>query len=1206
MTEPDIGSSGTTTRNADGPSTARGSGSYGRRTRVVAVVAAAIVVVIAGFLLSGNLPTGPAPSPSVATVADREPLSPDGRILASDLAHDSRSDTYRAPFGAVTAGTQVILRIRSAAGDLTDATVRVWDAIDRLQALLPMEKVATDPTGGEYGYDYWQVTLHTSAKPTILWYRFIVRDGTSTAYLEDDPPADGGATGEGSDGGAGRTYDTSIDASWQIDVYDPAFQTPDWTRGALAYQIFPDRFYNGDPSNDPSPTAAQGSDGASVFRYGDVYGNPVLAKAWSDLPEGYCRAYQGVTCSEGPLGRDFFGGDLAGVTAKLDDLAALGVTVIYLNPIFAAPSNHRYDTSSYAFIDPDLGTQADFERLVSEARARGMRVLLDGVFNHVSSDSPWFDRSGRYAEIGACESAASPFRGWFTFRAPKENEPSPCAPSTVGGTDTYYNGWFGFDTIPEVVEQPAVYDMFTGPDGVVPNWIRAGASGWRLDVMDNLSAKFLRLIRSSAKAADPNSLVLGEQWGDASAFLLGDQADSTMNYRFRRAVIGFINGDTLDLDGAIPGLSPSQFQERMLGVMEDYPAPAWDALLNLVDSHDTTRILWSLAPGRDDPAVKESPTGLAAAKARLRVLAALQLTWPGMASVYYGTEAGLTGHDDPDDRRPYPWDSIDAKLQDWYRVLGTARQAHEALRAGDLSFVLADDTAGTLAYVRRAADEAAVVALNTSSSEQVLDIDLAGKVPDGAALSDLISGNAATVAAGHLTVTLGPLGSAVFVTAPGTDLQGPAAPTNVVATASAGRVDLTWSAPDGATRFQVWRSILTGGGYGLVATTADSSFADTSVRNGTRAYYVIVALDAAGNPSARSVEGEALPVLALVDARLEGDSTTTQILSAIDTLPPVTALVKAGSATAAPGPTVGIRAQLGFGPTGGTPGSDPDPFTWAEMRWTADAGDADRLTGTARPEALGAYAIVLRVSTDGGASWVYADRGGIVAGPGEAWQSREDQARTILVTASADSAPPPAPGGLRITAAGDASVTLAWDPVSAPDLYRYEIARSDTAGGPSTYLGSAVDPTFTDADIRAGASYVYVVVAVDTAFNRSARSAEVSAAATSRDVSVAFTVSIPADTPPTDTIYIAGDFQGWDPGATAMTRLDDGTWTISMVLTEGDAPQYKYTRGSWDAVEKDASCGEIPNRTFDVQFGDTGSQPVKDVVEKWRDIAQCG
>ena len=1175
----------------------------GRAARIAAVTLAAVIG--AGLAACGPSPS-PSPSPSAppAAIADLPPLAPDGAIDEAGLAHDSRSDRYRTPFGAAPAGTTVTLRLRATAGDLTDATVRVWDQLEELQALIPMQVVASDRTQGEHGYDYWQATIRTSAKPTILWYRFIVRDGPTTRYVEDDPPADGGAVEEASDGGAGRVYETSIDASWQIDVYEPDFTTPAWAEGALVYQVFPDRFNDGDPTNNPSPDAEPGTDGASRYRHGDVYGNPILQKAWDELPEGYCRAYQGVPCSETPLGRDFFGGDLAGITAKLGELADLGVTALYLNPVFAAPSNHRYDTSSYDVIDPDLGTRADFDRLVAEAEGRGIRVLLDGVFNHVSSDSPWFDRARRYAEVGACEAADSPYRSWFTFRAPKPNEPAPCAASAAGGDDTYYVGWFGFDTIPEVVEQGDVLDLFTGPDGVVRRWIGAGTAGWRLDVMDNLSHGFMRQIRTAAKATDPDALILGEQWLDSSAWLLGDQADTTMNYRFRRAVIGLVNGDTPDLDGAIAGLTPTAFVERMRGVQEDYPAPAFATLLNLVDSHDTTRILWTLAPGKDDPAVKESAAGLAEAKAKLRLVAALQLTWPGMASVYYGTEAGLTGHDDPDDRRPYPWDAVDTELRDWYRTLGQLRLQHASLRTGGLEFVQADDATGTLAYLRRADEEASLVALNLSTEAQTITVDVAGRLPLGAVLVDALSGTSLTVGGDPLSVALPARGAAVLTTAPGTDLRAPDAPAGLAATAASGRVDLAWQPVAGAAGYDVWRSILPGGGYDLVGQTAETTFADATVRNGTRAHYVVTALDGAGNASPRSAEADALPRLTIADARLEGPAEVSQPLSAVDAGTPIHALVRVDDVTAAAGPTIGIRAQLGVGRA---PGDDPaTDYAWSEMAFAGDVDGADRLVGAVRPEELGSFNAVLRVSTDDGATWAYADRGGVVTAEGQPWGYRPDQAVTLTAVAPADTDPPPAPAQPRIATVGASSLTLTWEPVTAPDLHRYEVSRGSSPGGPYERIGTATEPTFTDDTVATGAAYVYVVTAVDTSFNRSAYSTEIAASAQTRAVAVTLVVTVPPNTPAADTVFIAGDFQGWDPAATPMTRVDERTWSITLPFTEGDTPLYKFTRGSWEAVEKDASCGEIPNRTVSVTYGSEGAQEVPGTVEAWRDVNQCG
>jgi glycosidase len=1181
-----------------------------RRPALILAAAGGLVALLAATALLATYP-GPTPTPSIepsgapaVAIADKAPLVTDGLVDDAGLFHDSRDDLYRAPFGAVTAGTKVILRLRATAGDLTEAIVRVWDARQELQALIPMELAATDLTAGEHGYDYWQATIRTAAQPTVLWYRFIARDGPTTRYVEDDPPADGGSANEGNDGGAGRVYRDSIDSSWQIDVYEPDFTTPAWTRGAVVYQIFPDRFFDGDPSNNPSPDAIQGATGADAYRYGDVYGNPVLVKDWGDRPEGYCRAYQVGTCSEGPLGRDFFGGDLAGITAKLDDLAELGVTVLYLNPIFAAPSNHRYDTSSYELVDPDLGTQAEFENLVSEAGTRGIRVLLDGVFNHVSSDSPWFDRERRFAETGACESADSAYRPWFTFREPLANEPSPCAASGAGQKDTYYVGWFGFDTIPEVIEQPDVYDLFVGENGIVRRWVEAGTAGWRLDVMDNLSAGFMRKIRAAVKEADPDALVLGEQWGDTSDWLLGDEADSTMNYRFRRATIGLINGDTADLDGAIAGLTPSEFAARMDALREDYPAPAFDALLNLVDSHDTTRILWTLTPGKDDPAVKESAAGLAEGKARLRLVAALQLTWPGMASIYYGTEAGLTGHDDPDDRRPYPWDAVDTSLRDWYRALGGLRADHVALREGDLRFVLADDDAGTLGYVRRTDEEAAVVVLNLATEARTVVLDLDGLVPDGV-LTDGLAGSTVAVEGGRASVTVPAQGSLVLLTEQGADLAALPAPSGLTARAAPGQVELSWVAPTGEVAgYQVWRSLVTGGGYRLVGDSPAASFVDGSVRNGVRYHYVVVALDAAGNASARSAEVEAQPTLALADVRLDAQAEVSQPLSAVGPGAEIGALVRVDGVTATSGPTVGLKAELGFGAArGGDPATD---YTWSSMTFGTDSDGADRFVGAVLPDEAGTFNVVVRVSTDGGATWSYADRGGIVAEPGGSWGYRPDQAVSLGTTAPADAEAPPAAATVRVATVNPASISLAWDPVVAADLYRYEISRAAGVDGPFERIGSTIEPTFTDDTIDEGASYAYVVTSVDTSFNRSATSPPIAASAQSREVAVTVTVSLPANTPTSDPIFIAGDFQGWNPGGTPMTRVDDTTWTINLPFTEGDAPQYKFTRGTWEAVEKDAGCGEIPNRSFSVTFGTDGTQIVENAVEKWRDIDQCG
>jgi hypothetical protein len=428
---------------------------------------------------------------------------------------------------------------------------------------------------------------------------------------------------------------------------------------------------------------------------------------------------------------------------------------------------------------------------------------------------------------------------------------------------------------------------------------------------------------------------------------------------------------------------------------------------------------------------------------------------------------------------------------------------------------------------------------------------------------------------------------------------GPAAPAGVAAAAGPSGVSLTWDAVDGAASYRVLRSILPGG-YREIGASATAAFTDAAARPGTTYHYVVEAVDAAGNAGARSSDVSALPQLTIADARVDGPATASQPLSATDPGAPIGVLVTVDGVTGRATPAVGVRVQVGFGPTGSDPSgaAAAGRWTWSDAAWDAPASGADRYAGSVRPEAAGTYDVAARVSTDGGTTWTYAGRGGAPYVPGDA----------IALTAvpGADTEAPPVPSGLVVSASSDTSVTIAWQPVGAPDLLRYRVSRSSTADGPSIPLAMTVEPTFTDDTVSAGATYYYAVAAQDASFNLSADSPRVASAAQARPVTVTFRVTVPADTPPDATIHIAGDFQGWNPGKTPMTRAADGTWEIALPFTEGDALQYKYTRGSWEAVEKDAGCGEIPNRTVTVTYGTDGTMLVTDEAQKWRDIAQCG
>jgi hypothetical protein len=359
----------------------------------------------------------------------------------------------------------------------------------------------------------------------------------------------------------------------------------------------------------------------------------------------------------------------------------------------------------------------------------------------------------------------------------------------------------------------------------------------------------------------------------------------------------------------------------------------------------------------------------------------------------------------------------------------------------------------------------------------------------------------------------------------------------------------------------------------------------------------VTARDGAGNVGPRSAEADALPEVVIADARLIGPASIAQPLSAVDAGTLVRARVRVDGYSQAAGPTIGLLAQAGLGPGDSDPATD-EGWRWSPMAFDADVDGADAFVGSVRAEEVGSFDIALRVSTDGGATWQLADRDGI--------GYSATQAVRLAAQAAADTEPPDSPADAAASVVSETSVTLVWTAVDDDDLYRYEVWRGEEAGGPYERIGTATEPTFTDDGVRGGSSYVYVVTAQDTSFNRSANSNEVLAAAESRTVMVTFTVTVPDNTPSGETVYIAGDFQGWDPGATPMTRAGDRTWTTTLTFAEGDVPEFKFTRGSWEAVEKDGGCGEIANRTISVEYGSDGTQTVEATVEKWRDVDLCG
>ena len=463
---------------------------------------------------------------------------------------------------------------------------------------------------------------------------------------------------------------------WQLTVYSNQFKTPEHLKGGIIYQIFPDRFYK------------SGTNKRNVPK------DRFLTDDWSKQP-----AYL-QDGSKNSLGNDYYGGDLQGICQKLPYLKSLGCTVIYLNPIFEAHQNHRYNTADYMKIDPLLGDENDFIKLCKTAKEYGISIIIDGVFSHTGSDSIYFNKENRYQTVGAYNSPDSPYHSWYKWGANRDE----------------YESWWGVKTLPEVNENdPAFTDYILGNNGVLAHWLRLGADGVRLDVADELPDEFLIKLRNTAKKVNPNSYILGEVWEDASnkisygnrrSFLSGYQLDSVMNYPFASGIIDYIRN-----------ANAKSLCDVVLNVCENYPKPAIDLLMNHIGTHDTARILSVLSRNDNNVGNRNAQAGITLsqseknfAKKRLFAAAVIQYTLPGIPSVFYGDEAGMTGWGDPFCRATYPWGSEDAEILSFYKSLGKFRLCSNALKSGEFTPFNVDE--GLLCFERKDESGAVFVAVN--------------------------------------------------------------------------------------------------------------------------------------------------------------------------------------------------------------------------------------------------------------------------------------------------------------------------------------------------------------------------------------------------------------------------------------------------------------------------------------------------------------
>ena len=517
-------------------------------------------------------------------------------------------------------------------------------------------------------FEYWELHFYATT-PGLYFYHFVLDTPWGKSYVKN--------------AGDGRGELNASLPDFQQTVYDENILNPNFLKGGIMYQIFPDRFFN-------SKTPKKNVPKSRVMR------------DWGDTPFWKEEQMNGI------WNNDYFGGDLKGIEKKLSYIADLGVTCIYLNPIFESHSNHRYDTADYEKIDSLLGDENDLKNLCKVAKEKyGISIILDGVFSHTGCDSRYFNMYNHYDDIGAYNSKESPYFSWYKF---------------INWPDEYHS-WWGIKLLPEVIEEDEGYrNYICGENGILKKWLRCGIAGYRLDVADELPDIFLDDLRKSVKSENENAIIIGEVWEDATnkfaygqrrKYLLGEQLDSVMNYPFADAILNFVryaNGNA--------------FFNAVLSIIENYPPQVLNVLMNHIGTHDTERAITRLAgenPDGHDRAWQFEHNTLSEFDylkgiSMMKIASLIQFTLPGVPSIYYGDEIGMQGMKDPFNRACMPWNKPNEELLKWYKRLGQIRHSSKAFIDGDFEKLYCDG--GVIAYSRSSEGDNILVAINNSNEQK--------------------------------------------------------------------------------------------------------------------------------------------------------------------------------------------------------------------------------------------------------------------------------------------------------------------------------------------------------------------------------------------------------------------------------------------------------------------------------------------------------
>lgn len=576
------------------------------------------------------------------------------------IEYNSWDKNFKAPFGALKFDEGLTIYVKVNEGYNVDSISLEINKEEEMRTITLNEELSNDKLG-----KCFCCKMENFEETGVYFY-----------YFKVDVEVDGNKKtvfyGKNRENGYSCEYDYNDINKYQITVYKD-FKVPTWYKEGILYHIFVDRFNNGNRNgkiDNPKKNSF-------------IYGN------WEDIP-------MYIKDSKDDIIRwDFHGGNLRGIINKLGYLKKLGVSILYLSPIFEASSNHKYDTGDYKKIDPMFGDEETFKELINKAKEKDMSIVLDGVFSHTGADSKYFNMYGNYNSLGAYQSKESPYYPWYMF----EDFPQK------------YKSWWDVKTLPNINELEDSYMDYIiyDKDSVINKWIDMGVKGWRLDVADELPTKFIRELKKELKKADDDSILIGEVWEDASnkisygqrrSYLLGEELDSVMGYPFRNNMFSFLKGE----------IKSYELCNRYMQIKENYPKESFKSNLNLIGTHDVTRAKTELNYDVD----------------LVKLAVAVQMTFEGVPYIYYGDEAGLCGGVDPDNRRTYPWKNEDEDMLSFYKDIIKIRNKNTLLSSGDTDFIYTENNS-VFAFIRfNENNDRVLILVNRSESTERIALNIDG------------------------------------------------------------------------------------------------------------------------------------------------------------------------------------------------------------------------------------------------------------------------------------------------------------------------------------------------------------------------------------------------------------------------------------------------------------------------------------------------